>query len=165
MGIILAVGIVMVAFSLLPPMLAAAVMCAIVVAVAYFDPSMRKFAAIIVAFALIAYGQWIGAAAVAALAGTHACSHGETDPVARVLQCADRRPDGLPHRGDLITGGVVGRPYVHHQFHDPGLGPLPLHVEHALRLAHDEGGNVHDLSADIPGHPGEFIHPGGAGRV
>ena len=50
MGIVLAVCIVMVAFSLLPPMLAAAVMCAIVVAVAYFDPSMRKFAAIIVAY-------------------------------------------------------------------------------------------------------------------
>ena len=69
MGIVLAVCIVMVAFSLLPPMLAAAVMCAIVVALPYFDPSMRKFAAIIVAFALIAYGQWLGAAAVAALAG------------------------------------------------------------------------------------------------
>ena len=69
MGIILAVGIVMIAFSLLPPILAAAVMCAIVIAIAYRDPSMRKFAAIIVAFALIAYGQWLGAAAVAALAG------------------------------------------------------------------------------------------------
>ena len=69
MGIILAVGIVMIAFSLLPPILAAAVMCAIVIAVAYYDPSMRKFAAIIVAFALLAYGQWFGAVAIAAFAG------------------------------------------------------------------------------------------------
>lgn len=69
MGIFLAASVVMIAFSLLPPIFAAAVMCAIVIAVAYYDPSMRKFAAIIVAFALIAYGQWLGAAAVAALAG------------------------------------------------------------------------------------------------
>ena len=68
MGIVLAVSIVMVAFSLLPPQVAAALMCAIVIAVAYFDPTMRKWAAIIVAFALVAYGQWAGAIIVLALA-------------------------------------------------------------------------------------------------
>lgn len=69
MGIFLAVSVVMIAFSLLPPIVAAAVMCAIVIAVAYFDPSMRKFAAVIIAFALVAYGHWYGAAIAVALLG------------------------------------------------------------------------------------------------
>ena len=56
-------------FSMTKTITGAAVMCAIVIAVAYYDPSMRKFAAIIVAFALLAYGQWFGAVAIAALAG------------------------------------------------------------------------------------------------
>ena len=69
MGIFLAASVVMIAFSMLPPMLAAAIMCAIVIAIAYKDPSMRKMAAVVVGFALLAYTPILGIAALAGSAG------------------------------------------------------------------------------------------------
>ena len=74
MGIILPIGVAMVAFSMLPPMLAAAIMCAIVIAIAYKDPSMRKMAAVVVGFALLAYVPLLGIAAIVGGAGYWYCN-------------------------------------------------------------------------------------------
>lgn len=69
MGIVLAASIVMMVFALLPPIMAAAIMCAIVIAIAYKDPSMRYMAAVVVGFALLAYLPWVGAPALIGVAG------------------------------------------------------------------------------------------------
>lgn len=69
MGIILPICVVMVAFSMLPPMLAAAIMCVVVIGIAYRDPSMRYMAAIVVGFALLAYLPWVGVPALIGVAG------------------------------------------------------------------------------------------------
>ncbi|MBQ9764078.1 MAG: hypothetical protein IJV92_06955 [Phascolarctobacterium sp.] len=74
MGIILPICVVMVAFSMLPATLAAAIMCAIVIAIAYKDPSMRKMAAVVVGFALLAYAPMLGIAALAGAAGYWYCN-------------------------------------------------------------------------------------------
>lgn len=74
MGIILALGLVMAVFALLPPMFAAAIMCAIVIAIAYKDPSMRKMAVAVVSFALLAYVPLLGIAAIIGAAAYWYCN-------------------------------------------------------------------------------------------
>lgn len=74
MGIILALGVIMAVFALLPPMFAAAIMCAIVIAIAYKDPSMRKMAAVVVSFALLAYVPFLGIAAIIGAAAYWYCN-------------------------------------------------------------------------------------------
>lgn len=74
MGIILALGVIMAVFALLPPMFAAAIMCAIVIAIAYKDPSMRKMAAVVVSFALLAYVPFLGIATIIGAAAYWYCN-------------------------------------------------------------------------------------------